>query len=302
MLNARENLSGFISDLSSKSDVLRVFLYMVDIIVLSFLLFICVSFLFGIMKKRSGRLLVGIFAVILLFALSYLLNLKATFFLLENVMQFGVIAIVVIFQPELRTLLENVGYAGKNLRTKSLFIENDEKLVVIDKICRAVQDMAQHCVGALIIFQREKELNSYDEMKAVQLNSDISYELIENIFFKNSPLHDGALVIRDFRISQARVLFDEISNNPELPLNLGSRHKAGVGATENGNDCIAVIVSEETGQISISHDGELKTNISVEQLYAFLADVLADKDEPDDKTQIKKKIKKQIQTKGDKDK
>ena len=274
MSNFRENLSYWISELSSKSGILRVILNIVDIFVLSLLLYICVKFLLGIMRKRSGRLFVGIFAVLLLVMVSYLLNLRATFFVLETVMQFGLIAIVVIVQPEIRTLLENVGYAGKRFGVKKLLLDENEQVVIIGTVCNALSDMSKHCVGALIIFQREKELNAYDEMKAVNLNSDISYELIENIFFKNSPLHDGAVVIRDFRLLKARVLFDEISNNPNLALDLGSRHKAGVGATENGNDCIAVIVSEETGRISYAIDGDLHHNVSSDELYKLLCNEL----------------------------
>lgn len=270
MLNIRENLSYWISEISSNSAVLRVILNILDIFVLSVLLYICAKFLIGIMKKRSGRLLVGIFAVLLLTLVSYLLNLKATFYVLETVMQFGLIAIVVIFQPEIRTLLENVGYASKRFSSKKNLIDDDERLIAIENVCRAVQNMSKHCVGALVIFRRQKELNAYDEMKSVNLNSDITSELIENIFFKNSPLHDGAVVISDFRISKARVLFDEISNNPLLPLDLGSRHKAGVGATEGDNDCIAVMVSEETGHISYAIDGELKRAVTVDALYTML--------------------------------
>ena len=270
MLNIRENMSYWISEISSKSDILRLILNTLDIIVLSLLLYICARFLVGIMKKRSGRLLVGIFAVLLLVMLSYLLNLRATFFVLESVMQFGLIAIVVIFQPEIRTLLENVGYAGKHFSAKKTFTKENEQIQVINSVCRAVYGMSKQSVGALIVFEREKEINAYDEMKAVTLNSDVSSELIENIFFKNSPLHDGALIIKDFRASRARVLFDEISNNPRLSIRLGSRHKAGVGATENGSDSIAIMVSEETGQISYAIDGELRQNISVEELQRLL--------------------------------
>lgn len=270
MMSVRENMSYWISEISSSSAVLRVFLNILDIFVLSVLLYICAKFLIGIMKKRSGRLLVGIFAVLLLTLVSYLLNLKATFYVLETVMQFGLIAIVVIFQPEIRTLLENVGYASKRFGTKRNLIGDDEQIVAIKNICRAIHNMSKHSVGALIIFRREKELNAYDEMKSVSLNSDITSELIENIFFKNSPLHDGAVVISDFRISKARVLFDEISSNPLLPLDLGSRHKAGVGATEGDNDCIAVMVSEETGHISYAIDGELKRAVTTEALYTML--------------------------------
>ena len=270
MLNIRENMSYWILELTSNSAILRTLLNIVDIFVLSVLLYICAGFLISIMKKRSGRLLVGIFAVLILVFISYLLNLRATFYVLESVMQFGLIAVVVIFQPEIRNLLENVGYAGKRLSAKKNYIASRDEFLAIENTCAAIKSMAKENVGALIIFQREKELNAYDEMKAVNLNSDITSELIENIFFKNSPLHDGALIIRDFRLSKARVLFDEISNNPRLALNLGSRHKAGVGATENENDCIAIILSEETGHISYAIDGNLKQNVTAEELFRFL--------------------------------
>lgn len=288
MLSIRENMSSWISNLTSKIGILGVLLNIVDIVLLSLLLYICAKFLASIMRKRSGRLLVGIFAVILLVIISYLLNLRATFFVLETVMQFGVIALVVIFQPEIRKLLENVGYVGKNFRVKSLFISKNEKIIIIDSICRAVKSMSNNHVGALIVFQKDKEINAYDEMKAVSLNSDISRELIENIFFKNSPLHDGAVVINDFRISKARVLFDEISNNPTLALDLGSRHKAAVGATEGDSECTAVVVSEETGRISYAKDGELKYNISHDELYKILVAELITSNQNEDKTEDKK--------------
>ena len=111
MLNINENMSYWISELSSSSAVIRVIINIIDIFVLSLLLYICLRFLVGKMRKRSGKLLVGIFAVLLLVMVSYFLNLRATFYVLETVMQFGLIAIVVIFQPEIRTLLENVGNA-----------------------------------------------------------------------------------------------------------------------------------------------------------------------------------------------
>lgn len=303
MLNIKNGFAQWIAELNTKFDVLRVFLDFVDIIVLSLLLYICVRFLAGIMRKRSGRLLVGIFAVIVLIAASYLLNLKATFFVLENVMQFGVVALVVIFQPELRTLLENVGYAGKKFRAKTLLISRNEKITAVDDICRAVKDMSNTRVGALIVFRHEKEINAYDEMKAVTINADISQELIENIFFKNSPLHDGAMVISDFRILRARVLFDELSVNPDLALNLGSRHKAGVGATEGGSDSTAVIVSEETGQISYAKDGELTQNISAEELRKILlAELIIENEDKGDGEKNKNKDKETNAHKKDKNK
>ncbi len=284
MLTIRENMSYWISELSSKSGVLRALLSIVDILMLSLLLYVCVKFLMSIMSKRSGRILVGVAAVLLLTMFSYLLNLRATFYVLETVMQFGLIAIVIIFQPEIRTILENVG--GIRIIGGEHLVDEDKQPGIISSVCAAIGSMSKHYVGALIIFQRKKELNSYNEKNAVVLNSDISKELIENIFFKNSPLHDGAVVIKNFRLDRARVLFNEISNNQDLALDLGSRHKAGVGATENGNDCIAVIVSEETGQISYAIDGELKQNVSTTELYNLLTDMLTDPAE--EKMRLKK--------------
>ena len=151
-------MSSWISNLTSKIGILGVLLNIVDIVLLSFLLYICAKFLASFMRKRSGRLLVVIFAFILLVIISYLLNLRATFFVLETVMQFGVIALVVIFQPEIRKLLENVGYVGKNFRVKSLFISKNEKIIIIDSICRALKSMSSNRVGALIVFQKDKEI------------------------------------------------------------------------------------------------------------------------------------------------
>lgn len=267
-LKAENKFFEFIKDLGARIDLFQVLLNIVDILVLSFLLYICVIFCLGIMKKRSGKLLIGIFAFLAVVVAAYLFNLSATFFILEKVMQFGMIALVVIFQPELRSLLENLGNAGQKFRVKNVFVAKNEQEEAISEICDAVDSMSKKKIGALIIFG--DQLNPYDEMKAVTINADISNELVQNIFFKNSPLHDGAILISNFRISLARVLFDEISNNPDLALELGSRHKAAVGATEHQSGCIAVIVSEETGKISVAHEGELDEGLTAEGLRRIL--------------------------------
>ena len=130
-------------------------------------------------------------------------------------------------------------------------------------------------------------------MKAVNINADISNELVQNIFFKNSPLHDGAILVSNFRISMARVLFDEISNNPDLALDLGSRHKAAVGATEHESGCVAVVVSEETGKISFAHEGELDEGLTAEELRKILVKRLVKENEDrGEKSASKKKTKK----------
>lgn len=276
-LNAENKFFDFVKDLGSRFDLFQVLLSIVDILVLSLLLYICVIFCLGIMKKRSGKLLLGIFAFLLVVVAAYLFNLSATFFILEKVMQFGMVALVVIFQPELRSLLENLGNAGQKFRLKNVLATKNEQEEAISEICSAVDSMSKKKIGALIIFG--DQLNPYDEMKAVKINADISNELVQNIFFKNSPLHDGAILISDYRISMARVLFDEISNNPDLALDLGSRHKAAVGATEHESGCIAVVVSEETGKISFAHEGELEEGLTAENLRKRLVKRLVREDE-----------------------
>ena len=291
ILKAENKFFEFIKDLGARIDLFQVLLNIVDILVLSLLLYICVIFCLGIMKKRSGKLLIGIFAFLAVVVAAYLFNLSATFFILEKVMQFGVVALVVIFQPELRSLLENLGNAGQKFRIKNVFVAKNEQEEAISEICDAVDSMSKKKIGALIIFG--DQLNPYDEMKAVTINADISNELVQNIFFKNSPLHDGAILISNFRISLARVLFDEISNNPDLALELGSRHKAAVGATEHQSGCIAVIVSEETGKISVAHEGELDEGLTAEGLRRILVKKLVRENANESvKTVNKKKTKK----------
>ena len=291
-LNAENNFFEFIKSLGSRFDLFQVLLSIVDILVLSLLLYLCVIFCLGIMKKRSGKLLIGIFAFLLIVVAAYLFNLNATFFILEKVMQFGVVALVVIFQPELRSLLENLGNAGQKFRLGSAFVAKNEQEEAISEVCDAVDAMAKKKIGALIVFG--DQLNPYDEMKAVTINADISNELVQNIFFKNSPLHDGAILISNYRISLARVLFDEISNTPDLALDLGSRHKAAVGATEHESGCIAVVVSEETGKISVAHEGELDEGLTVEGLRRILVKRLVKENEHENaKSAPKKKVKKE---------
>ncbi|MBO5280657.1 MAG: diadenylate cyclase [Clostridia bacterium] len=290
-LNAGNTFFDFMKDLGARFDLFQVLLSIVDILVLSLLLYICVIFCLGIMKKRSGKLLLGIFAFLLVVVAAYLFNLSATFFILEKVMQFGMIALVVIFQPELRSLLENLGNAGQKFRIKNVFVTKNEQETAITEICDAVDSMSKKKIGALIVFG--DQLNPYDEMKAVNINADISNELVQNIFFKNSPLHDGAILVSNFRISMARVLFDEISNNPDLALDLGSRHKAAVGATEHESGCVAVVVSEETGKISFAHEGELDEGLTAEELRKILVKRLVKENEDrGEKSASKKKTKK----------
>lgn len=182
----------------------------------------------------------------------------------------GVIILAIVFQQELRKFLMLIG-KGNVIRNKGLFrfnfsIEHDNHLNV-HAITRACAGMAKTRTGALMVITQIDDLAVFAE-SGVEMNSKISAPMIESIFFKNSPLHDGALIVRDNKIISARCVLP-VSNNDDFPGHLGMRHRAAVGITEE-SDAISVIVSEETGSISYVKDGELFNGRTAEQLEQFL--------------------------------
>jgi uncharacterized protein (TIGR00159 family) len=188
----------------------------------------------------------------------------------------GIIALFIIFQPELRQFLLTLGKTGfmHGKRRRFLFWHFSDAspyIVDIDKIVHACQKMSNNKQGALIIITRQHELKIIKET-GQYLNADISVDLLENIFFPNSPLHDGAVVISGNKIEAARCILP-VSKSPNLTANLGLRHRAAVGVTEQ-SDAIAIIVSEQTGKISYSEAGELVRNIQPAVLRDFLEEKL----------------------------
>jgi diadenylate cyclase len=188
----------------------------------------------------------------------------------------GIIALFIIFQPELRQFLLTLGKTGfmHGKRRRFLFWHFSDAspyIVDIDKIVHACQKMSNNKQGALIIITRQHELKIIKET-GQYLNADISVDLLENIFFPNSPLHDGAVVISGNKIEAARCILP-VSKSPNLTANLGLRHRAAVGVTEQ-SDAIAIIVSEQTGKISYSEAGELVRNIQPALLRDFLEEKL----------------------------
>lgn len=212
----------------------------------------------GILKGIATILLAGFFV---LFYLSRALDLPRVGLLIREVLNTSVIALIIIFQPELRRGLVRI---GENPFVR-LFIRSD--VSVISEVVDSVVRLAKKKVGALIAIEREIGLRSYIE-GGVKVDADVRSELIDTIFYPGTALHDGAIVIQGQRIAAAGCLFP-LTDNPTISKTLGTRHRAGIGLTEE-TDAITIIVSEETGQISIGVDGELHRNLDKEQIETLL--------------------------------
>jgi diadenylate cyclase len=183
-----------------------------------------------------------------------------------------IIAIPVIFQPELRRAFEQLGHTGSWLKNPFAVTDDDStQELAIDEVVRAAAQLSRLRFGALMVIERETGLTDYST-KGVSLDAEISRQLLINIFFPNSPLHDAAVIIRGARIVSASVVLP-LTDNISASSQLGTRHRAGIGITEE-SDAIAVIVSEETGQMSVAHSGRLIRNLDPDRLRRVLSTLL----------------------------
>ena len=215
---------------------------------------------------RGSALLKGLFLLFLIVLLSNILGLTSLNWLLLAVLQNGAIVLVVLFQPELRKALERMGRS--RLITKGSHRNADEDTeVIIEEIVQTVVDLSRRRVGALLVFERKTGLQDVVET-GTMLNSEISAPLLENIFEPNTPLHDGAVVIRDDRVMAAACILP-LAEASGVIRGLGTRHRAAVGITEN-TDAAMIVVSEQTGIVSFAADGTLKRPFTVEDIKAFL--------------------------------
>ena len=246
------------------------FVDIIDIAVLSLLLYLVFQFL---KERRAGKLMMGLGIFSALLVLSTLLNMHAVKYILQNFYQIGLIAVVIVFQPELRAALEKIG--NSPIRSfRGLVTETGEAEAIstdVEAICEAVCDMARSKTGALIVIERQTKLG--DVMKTgVMINAQISSFLIRNIFFNNAPLHDGAIIIRSHHICAAGC-FLPLSTTDDIVKDLGTRHRAAIGMSE-ASDAIVIVVSEETGTISTAMGGVLKRNYNYNLLRQELLQLL----------------------------
>ena len=225
----------------------------IDILLLTALFYGAYSFVKG---RRAGKLAIGVVIVVLAYALSDMIELRAFHQIISAVVSVGVIIIVIIFQPELRDMLERIGSTPFGFRAVG-DKEQSEVTNTINAVVDAAIAIAQEeSDGALIVIERTTKLGDYID-KGQKLDADVSVALLRNIFINRSPLHDGAVVISGNRIAAAGCKLP-LTNNEEDMRGLGTRHRAAVGITEYCNDCVVVVVSEERHRISVANGGVIK--------------------------------------------
>lgn len=214
----------------------------------------------------------GVVLILIVKLLSDLLDLYTVGIILEYAIQWGPLAIIVIFQPEIRSVLESLGRTQLLGRHKILTVDEREKVVY--ELMRSVDYFRKNRIGALIVIEREISLEEYIN-SATKIYADISDSLVETIFFPNSPLHDGGVIIQGDRVTCAGAVF-RTSMNPNISKRLGTRHRAALGIAEE-SDAIALVVSEESGRLSIAVDGELHYNLDADQFRMMLIEELRPK-------------------------
>lgn len=214
----------------------------------------------------------GILIIIILKIVSDKLDLVTINYLLDYVIMWGPLALIIIFQPEIRNVLEQLGRSQLLGRHKVLTVDEREKLVY--EVTQAMDYCKKARIGALIVIERDNSLHDYIE-KSKKLYAEISSDLLISIFFPNNPLHDGGVIIQGDKITSAGAVFPT-SDNVKISKRLGTRHRAALGIAEE-MDCIALVVSEETGRLSIALGGELHYNLTLDEVKLMLLDELRPK-------------------------
>lgn len=236
-----------------------------DVLIVAFLAYKVLGF---IRETRAEQLAKGILVFFLATFGSYVFNLYTLHYILSNMLQVGVIALVVIFQPELRRALEHLGRS--KITTVFSQVDKDEAKQMIGEFVRAIESMSASRTGALIVIERETLLNDIVETGTI-IDARVSEQMIGNIFYEGSPLHDGALIVRGDRLYAAGCVLP-LTQNKGLNKELGTRHRAGIGITEN-SDALTLIVSEETGVVSIAQDGKLTRFLDMKTVEKMLLNI-----------------------------
>lgn len=223
---------------------------------------------------KMALLFKGIIIIIVLKLVSDLFDLVTISFILNYVIEWGPIALIIIFQPEIRNVLEQLGRSQLLGRHKVLTVDEREKVVY--EIVNAVEYLKKMRIGALIVIERDNSLQDYIE-RSRKIYGDISSDLLISIFFPNNPLHDGGLIIQGDKITSAGGVFPT-SDSLKISKRLGTRHRAALGISEE-TDCLSLVVSEETGRISIAMGGELFYNLTIDEFKLMILEELKPKKE-----------------------
>ncbi len=221
---------------------------LIDIAIVAFVIYHGIKL---VKETRASQLIKGIIALMIFAQIADIMQLYSVNFILDNTLQLGLIALLIVFQPELRRTLEKVGSTSF---TKLIKISEEPQESYTDEICSAVRRLAYTKTGALIVIERQTKLGDLMSSGTI-IDSKITDSLLENIFVPNTPLHDGAVIIGDGRIKAAACVLPLTENN-SFSKELGTRHRAAIGVSE-ASDCMAIVVSEETGKISLAINGDI---------------------------------------------
>lgn len=238
-----------------------------DILIIWFLMYKAIMFLRG---TKAIQLVKGIALILLIRIVSGWIGLNTISWLMDQVITYGVIALIVIFQPEIRRALEHLG-RGTIFKKRSSNQERNDVTRVIQAYDKAIQYMSKRRIGALIAIERETGLEEYIET-GIPIGAEITGELLINIFIPNTPLHDGAVIVKNNKVAVA-CAYLPLSESMAIPKEFGTRHRAAVGLSEV-SDAITIVVSEETGEVSLTMNGELMSHLSRDDYMRILEEAL----------------------------
>ena len=238
----------------------------IDIVIVAYILYR----LLGMIKEtRAQQLLRGVILIVVVFLASELFDLSLLNWLLARLITVGLIGVIILFQPEIRRGLEQIGRRGI-LTSQFRDVGKEELYATVHKLVDAIDDFSSTRTGALIAIERDTMLNDIIETGVI-VDAEISVRLLGNLFYEGSPLHDGAVIIRGLRIHAASCVLP-LTNRSSIGKNLGTRHRAGVGLSEV-SDAFVIIVSEETGAISVARNGTLRRFLDLKTLEKMLLDI-----------------------------
>ena len=246
-----------------------------DLLDIGIMIFVLYKVLMLVQSTKAASLLKGLFVFLGALLLSYIFQLHSVNYIMSSMVEWGVLALIILFQPEIRRILEQMG----SKRFIAFFTHTEDVNVIeqtIGQTVLACTEMSQSRTGALIVFEREMLLDDMVRSGTV-LDASVSSELLKNIFFVKAPMHDGAVIVRNGRVLGAGCMLP-LSKNVNLSRDLGMRHRAGIGMSEN-SDAVVVIVSEETGSISVAIGGMLKRHLKPETLENLLRNELLPQEE-----------------------
>ena len=269
-----EAIFDFFKDFTAMLPTIKI-MDVIDILVVAFIIYGIITM---IQTTGAARIAKSVVIILALTVLTKLINMYLMNYLLDSILEIGLIALVIMFQPELRRMLEKLG--GKSLR-EVLSMKEEQREIdrVIAQTVSACEIMSKERTGVLIVFERDTSLIEYQKSGTV-IDAQVSSELLRNIFFTKAALHDGAVIIRNERIAAAGCVLP-LTQNRNISSDLGTRHRAGIGVSEV-SDAVVVIVSEETGTISVAVGGMLKRHLAPQTLEKLLLNELAPK--TDEKT------------------